>query len=288
MTFALGVDIGGTKIQFCRIEDDMSATPLGRTPTALMRRGTPLFASDLANLIHTVAAPDVRLVGVSLNGILDRGTVVYSSLMGGRVGFPLGEFLRERLGCEVRIDDDIHAMTAAEAALGGGDGEPFAMVNLGTGIGVGLHDGAGVLRGRFAAGLISEQAVWVDALAEHRSLDRTVCGRGVREVYERLSGHRADAVTVFARDRDGDRHARQTVSIFATTLGRTFQMVSRFYHPARIVVNGSIKAAWDRYGDAALETYRTGLEASFHAAVEVSGLAHAAEIGTVVGLRTGK
>lgn len=283
MTIDLGVDIGGTKIQFCTVDETGLATPLARVPTALLRRGTTLFASDLADLIRTSRPPDCRRVGVSLNGVLDRGTVVYSSLMGGRVGFPLRDFLADRLGCPVAVDDDIHAMTLAEAAFGAGQGlAAFAMLNLGTGIGVGCFD-HGVRRGSYAAGLISEQQIYVEELGEFRSLDRTVCGRGMREIYRQLGGGDADAVTVFARLAEGnDPAARQTVDIFIRHLGGVLQMISRFYHPARIVVSGSIRRAAASYLDRAVEVYRHGLDAAFAAEILVSTLDHAAELGTLL------
>lgn len=282
MSRALGVDIGGTKIQFCVIGADMAVTPLGRTPTALLRRGTRAFADDLAGLIRSVMPPDCDRVAVSLNGVLDRGMVVYSSLMGGRVDFPLETFLARQLGLAVLVDDDIHAMTTAEARLGAGrEVDAFAMLNIGTGIGVGCYSGS-VLRGRFAAGLISEQAIYVEALGEYRSLDRTVCGRGIREMYRQLAGEDADAVTVFARARQADAPARETVAIFADRLGYAMQLVSRFYHPERIVLNGSIRLAADDYLEAAVASYRAGIDPAFLAEVTVSGLSHAAELGVLL------
>ena len=282
MSRALGVDIGGTKIQFCVIGADMAVTPLGRTPTALLRRGTRAFADDLAGLIRSVMPPDCDRVAVSLNGVLDRGMVVYSSLMGGRVDFPLETFLARKLGLTVLVDDDIHAMTTAEARLGAGrEVDAFAMLNIGTGIGVGCYSGS-VLRGRFAAGLISEQAIYVEALGEYRSLDRTVCGRGIREMYRQLAGEDADAVTVFARARQADAPARETVAIFADRLGYAMQLVSRFYHPERIVLNGSIRLAADDYLEAAVASYQAGIDPAFLAEVTVSGLSHAAELGVLL------
>ncbi len=282
MTARLAVDIGGTKIQICSVSADMAARPLNRTPTALLRRGTTAFAADLASLIASVRPPACERIGVSLNGVLDRGTAVYSSLMGGRVNFPLQAFLSERLACLVTVDDDIHAMTLAEARLGAGlNAGSFAMVNIGTGIGVGFFDGS-VLRGRYAAGLISEQAIYVEELGESRSLDRTVCGRGLRELYQRLGGGDADAVTVFARAGRYEARALDTVAIFARHLGRTLQMVSRFYHPERIVLNGSIRLAAESFLQAAADSYRAGLDEAFRAEIVVSRLDYAAELGTLL------
>ena len=180
------------------------------------------------------------------------------------------------------VDDDIHAMTTAEARLGAGrEVDAFAMLNIGTGIGVGCYSGS-VLRGRFAAGLISEQAIYVEALGEYRSLDRTVCGRGIREMYRQLAGEDADAVTVFARARQADAPARETVAIFADRLGYAMQLVSRFYHPERIVLNGSIRLAADDYLEAAVASYQAGIDPAFLAEVTVSGLSHAAELGVLL------
>ncbi len=284
MRCALGVDIGGTKIQFCHIAENLSVTALGQTPTALLRRGTPLFAGDLAELIRSRLPLDADGVAVSLNGVLNGGTVAYSSLMGGKVNFPLAAFLSQALACEVRVDDDIHAMAIAEAHAGaGGDGAPFALLNLGTGIGVGCYAG-NVLRGHFAAGLISEQMLYIDELNEYRSLDRTVCGRGIREMYYQLSGQHADAVTLFSRAIGGeDAPAVQTIGLFTRYLGRVMQMISRFYHPERIIINGSIKKAAGYYLDQARAYYHEGLEPAFHAEIMVSPLAHAAELGTFLG-----
>ncbi len=152
----LAVDIGGTKIQYCAVDEEYNVTRVGRVPTAHMRRGTVAFAADLVQFLASVKSPASERVGVSLNGVIDRGTVVYSSLMGGMVNFPLEHYLSEGLGCSVHLDDDIHAMTVAEAGLGvGRSAGSFAMVNIGTGIGVGCYDGH-VLRGHYGAGLIAE------------------------------------------------------------------------------------------------------------------------------------
>ena len=288
MSCCLGVDIGGTKIQFCRIDSQLAARSLGTTPTALMRRGTTAFAADLAMLIGAMLPHGADQVVVSFNGVVDRGGVVpYSSLMGGFVNFPFAQFLTERVGLPVTVDDDIHAMTTAEAHLGAGrDGRALALLNLGTGIGAGCFADGRVLRGRYGAGLISELPVFVEELGEWRSLDRTVCGRGLREIYGALSGETADAVTIFARQREGeDANAEKTVAIFSRYLGLAMQMISRFYHPATIVINGSIRKAAAQYLPAAVAHYQAGVEGVFRAQVAVSELDHAAERGVLVAER---
>ncbi len=277
------MDIGGTKIQYCLLDAALSPTPQGATPTALLRRGTKAFATDLATLIDAVCPPGIDRIGVSLNGILKGGHVVYSSLMGGMVDFPLQDYFRQRLGRDVYVDDDLHAMGIAEAHLVPEcRNKPVALLNIGTGIGVGFFDGT-IIRGQYAAGLISEQNVYVEELGQYRSLDRTVCGRGMREIYEQLCGERVEAVTIFARARQNEATARKTVDIFTHYLGETLQMISRFYHPARISINGSIKRAAADYLDAAVQYCNAGLSEPFRTEIVVSPLDHAAERGVILG-----
>lgn len=259
----------------------MVVTPLRLVPTALLRRGTRAFADDLASLILSVKPSTCETVGVSLNGVLDNGRVVFSGLMGGEVNFPLLEFLSDRLRSTVFVDDDIHAMTVAEAKYGAGSStDAFAMLNIGTGIGVGCYTDE-VLRGRYAAGLISEQVIYVEELKEYRSLDRTVSGRGIKEIYHQLSGQTAEAINVFSQAQREDEAALATVRIFSRYLGQVLQLTSRFYHPEIIFLNGSIKHAAGDYLDAALRSYSIDVGEPLRAEVQVSTLEHAAELGTL-------
>ncbi|MCL2784449.1 MAG: ROK family protein [Propionibacteriaceae bacterium] len=278
----LAVDIGGSKIRLTVFD---AFVPLfsESVPTGLLRRGTPKFADDLAGLLrcHRVTSHDH--LGLTLNGILRGGHVEYSSLMGGRVDFPLQSFLVEQFAIPTSVDDDLHAQASAEAKFGlGRDYPTIAILNLGTGIGAVLADRQQVVRGQFAAGLISEQQVWVDSFQELRSLDRTVCGRGLKEMYAKLTGETIEAVTVFRRWHDNDPAARKIVEVFAHTLGETLQMISRFYHPEAIAIHGSIARSWAVYEEAALQAYHDGLEQVFWAkTVQCSELEYAAELGVL-------
>lgn len=262
------VDIGGTKIQLSVFGEDGEPVRTTTVATAALRRGTPAFVTDLVGLLRAHRAQDHDGIGLVLNGVLDDGQVEYSSLMGGRIDFPLREFLQTALGRPVLVDDDIHAMGLAEFEFGLGRGHrTLAMLNLGTGIGVAYVEEGRVLRGEFAAGLISEQPVWVEPFRAWRSLDRTVCGRGLREMYGELSGQEVEAVTVMRRYTDGDETAQVVVGAFGATLSWTLQLVSRFYHPEVISLNGSMARAWDLVGEQVMASYRADLEEAFQAAV---------------------
>jgi len=286
----LGVDIGGTKIRSTVFDDQLQPVESVEAPTALLRRGTPAFAHDLVGFLESQRVRDHAMLGLVLNGVLDQGRVPYSSLMGGSVDFPLQEYLADRLGMPVKVDDDIHAMGLAEYHLGLGRGSrSLAMLNIGTGIGVAHVQGGHVLRGSFAAGLISEQLIWVDELAEWRSLDRSVCGRGLTDMYQTLTGEHVQAASVMARSQAGDGDAIRTLRAFTTAFSWVLALVSRFYHPEVISINGSVAKSWKLFGPSALTQYRQELETVFWAhAIKVSTLQYPAEKGILYDLTQSK
>lgn len=280
MNCGLGVDIGGTKIEICRLDEPGIARHIATVPTAQLRRGTTAFADDLAELIRTYAPPNTSAVGVSINALVRDGKAVYSSLMGGAVEFELHEFLSSRLGIPVSVDDDIHAMTLAERLYGAGhDTGSFAMLNIGTGVGVGCFADDHVLRGRYGAGLISEITIHVEEFDQERTLDRTVSGRGIKSMYRERTGRSVEARQVFANAREGEVPAERVIGAFADALGLLLAMISRFYHPERIVINGSIRNAADVYLDRAVEAYHRRTAGPYIADVVVSDLDFAAELG---------
>ncbi|GGY17239.1 ROK family transcriptional regulator [Streptomyces djakartensis] len=102
-------------------------------------------------------------VGVALPGPLDHARGVLHRVTGFPEwdGFPLREALAERLGVPVVVDKDTNAAALGLAA--GGEGDSFAYLHLGTGLGAGLVIGGGVHRGaRTGAGEFGHQVILLD------------------------------------------------------------------------------------------------------------------------------
>lgn len=88
-------------------------------------------------------------VGIGLPGVIDaeRGLCRYSPILDWR-NVPLKEFVEQRIGIPVYIDNDVNTLTMAEKWFGAGQGvDDFLVVTVGRGVGLGV-----VAHGRFYRG----------------------------------------------------------------------------------------------------------------------------------------
>lgn len=153
---AVGVDVGGTKIQVLVLGPDGSvvARERGDTPHVTdAPPGTTLAAAidDLVARALGAAGADTAVVGVGLPGMVAYdGTLVFApnlpSANGANVAALLGARARARA---VICENDADCAAVAEHRLGAARGtDDVLMVTLGTGIGGGIIAGGQLVRGR--------------------------------------------------------------------------------------------------------------------------------------------
>lgn len=142
---AVGVDLGGTNIQAGVI--DPGGTVLARQKIKTNADdGQEMVIDRLVELIRSVCeragvdASKVAAIGVGVPGPTDpaKGMLIEAvNLRWRRV--PIAQILRDRLGVEVFIDNDVNVAVFGEARLGAGRGAANLMgCWVGTGIGAGL------------------------------------------------------------------------------------------------------------------------------------------------------
>jgi glucokinase len=179
-----GIDLGGTKIQTVIVDADHSVLGSARRPTPTTGGPADVAAAMEAALRDAAKAAEVEPetlagLGVGSPGTIDGGTVTSArNLPGWEGAFALGPALEERLGCKVRLGNDVQVATDAEFELGAGRlYESLLGVFWGTGVGGGLILDGKPWTGRGAAGEIGHVVVEMDGA-------RCTCGRrGCMEAY---------------------------------------------------------------------------------------------------------
>ncbi len=181
-----GIDLGGTKIQAVVVDgrNKVLGEARGPTPTS----GGPKDVADaMAELLLASAAAagidtkKLRGVGIGSPGAADDATGTVSSaknLPGWAGSYPLAPRLKEALGTEVRLGNDVQVAVDGEFSLGAGrEFDSLLGVWWGTGVGGGIILNGKPWLGRGAAGEIGHIVV-------KRGGRRCPCGRkGCMEAY---------------------------------------------------------------------------------------------------------
>jgi glucokinase len=188
----IGVDVGGTSLL---------AVVTSRKGKILGEKKGKTHAEEgasavLERIIHTIRAAmadagvkrkQVRAIGIGMPGPLNPQTgVIYHAPNLGPTwnNTPVAEYVQERLGCPVFLDNDVNVGAVGEHVLGAGRGyHDMVAIFVGTGIGGGVIIGGDLYRGhRFTAGEVGHTILLADG---------PLCGCGRRGCAEALASRTA-------------------------------------------------------------------------------------------------
>lgn len=149
--FAVGVDLGGTKIEAAAVDESGKVLNKSRRSTD-MQKGAPAVTRQIVEMVHQIcnehADPPIGVgVGVAGQVAAETGMVHFApNLQWHEV--PLQANLSEALGMTVRADNDVRMATWGEWLFGAGRGlRDLICIYVGTGIGGGIVSGGRMLTG---------------------------------------------------------------------------------------------------------------------------------------------
>lgn len=171
MTYALGIDLGGTAVKVAVVREDGTILRSTHAPTHA-ERGPEAVLGVMETLARRVIAEAAGAsnqspaegvkgfaglaglagVGVGSPGPLSarHGVIHRMANLPGWVGFPLAARLRERLGLPVTLANDANLAALAEHWFGAGRGvDDLVMFTLGTGVGGGVIAEGRLITGHF-------------------------------------------------------------------------------------------------------------------------------------------
>jgi glucokinase len=284
VAYALGIDVGGTKILAGVIDLDTGQpistakkkTKVGGGPNDLLLR---IFEVGHDAIVQAQAVKVTSLVGagIGIAGQVDRerGLLIRGPNIGADIeSLALAERVGKELKLRVHVGNDVEVATIGEHRYGAGKGhETFACVFVGTGIGGGIiHDGAFLRGASNSAGEIGHAVV---------EFNGRVCGcggRGHLEAYASRSAITRVLVDELRRGRatslrsalpnplpegqvgtlirsqmiaqaiaDNDPLTVEAVTDAARYLAAGLTGIINFYNPPRIVLGGGLVDAVDLY-----------------------------------------
>ncbi|MEN9938684.1 MAG: hypothetical protein RLZZ387_5263 [Chloroflexota bacterium] len=268
MSYALGIDVGGTKIAGGVVDLETGQVLVRRsTPTRPERGGEPVLADtlELARALHSEARAlgvEARGVGVGVCELVDPAGHVTSGHAVQWAGLPVRERLEE-IG-PAAVEADVRAHALAEARFGAGRGlDLFVFVTVGTGISSCLVQGGRPLAGARGNALVLASSPTTVVCERCGTVNRPVLeeyasGPALVARYNRdYGGHAARGEDVLAAMEAGDAHASLVVTSAGAALGVALGWLVNVLDPEAVVVGGGLGAAGGPYFDTMTDSTHT-------------------------------
>jgi len=251
--FVLGVDLGGTKLHVALA--NLVGSVVGEAVERTDRRGGHDVIAQIEATLRRVAARagvDIALIrcgAMGSPGVCEPGSgrIAIAPNILGLDAIDVAGALRQRLGFEVAVENDVNLAAAGERWQGCcRNVDSFAFVALGTGIGMGLMAGGRLLRGAHgAAGEIAYLPLGGDPFDARGyrlgTLESALGSVAILERYRGLGGHAAkDVRGLFDRLGEDDAAAHATLDEAARLLAQALMAVRAIADPELVVLGGSI------------------------------------------------
>lgn len=264
-TYAIGIDVGGTKIVGGLVDAHGRISARRREPTPV--QDPAQLCDAVVTMVTTLAAGhSVSAVGVGVAGWVgaDRVTVRSAPHLPWRDA-PVGAQVAEAVGLPVTVENDANAAAWGEYRFGGtADEQSLVLVTVGTGIGAGIVTGGALVHGGFGhAAEPGHQRVVPDGrrcrcgrrgcleqyasgqalvrAARDAARDRPDQSPRLREADDAPDGVTGPVVTAAARD--GDPVACAAFDEVGEWLGSGLADLVYLLDPAVLVVGGGVAEA---------------------------------------------
>lgn len=244
--YRIGMDIGGTQLRVAAFDDGHRIVAREAIPND-HTKGPDENLGSLLDIVETWGL-DYEGIGIGCPGPLDFGTgrLLSPPNLPGWEGFGIKDFVEERSGRRVVVNNDANVAGLAEALVGAGKGrESVFYFTVSTGVG-----GAYVYRGQIVGGAHSCAAevfdLMVNGSTDHRPrmndgcLEDQASGNGMARIASRDLGFDVDGVALFELVHAGNKLAGDVVEHGADALARGVANVSFVIDPDVFVFGGSV------------------------------------------------
>jgi glucokinase len=256
---ALGVEIGGTKLQAAVGSGEGPLRSLARIRVdpaqgaGGIREALPALVDQA--LSQAGCRPEaLRGIGVGFGGPVDsaRGQILVSHQIEGWSGFPLREWFETRWRRPTVVQNDAKTAAFAEASRGAGRGfGRIFYVTIGSGIGGGLVVGGVIDQGQgLGAGEIGHTWVPDPRTGAPEKLELVASGWSIgRRGGERL-GKELSAAEVYTLAEKGSGPAREVLEEAAEALALGISNMVALLHPERVILGGGVSLMGPLFWDA--------------------------------------
>ncbi|MBB4941055.1 putative NBD/HSP70 family sugar kinase [Streptosporangium album] len=226
--------------------------PIDRGPVETLTWLQHIFEDMLAETGHT--PEEICGIGVGLPGPVEHssGRPVNPPIMPGWDGFPVPEWLGERFGAPVLVDNDVNIMALGEHWAARPEADHLIFVKIGTGIGCGiisdrhLHRGAQGAAGDIGHIQVVSASDTVCRCGNLGCLEAVASGAAMSARLSSSGVEASDSRDVVRLVRSGNTQAVQLIRQAGREVGDVLASIVNFFNPSVIVVGGDIAEAGEQ------------------------------------------
>jgi glucokinase len=279
---ACGIDVGGTKIAGCLIDDD--GTMVAQARVVSPATSTEAITGAIAGLVREFAADhEIGSVGVGAAGFVDRSrsTVMFAPNLAWK-DEPLRADLEAALSLPVVVENDGNTAAWGEFKYGAAaDSDDLLLLTVGTGVGGGVVIDGELYRGAFGVAaevghIRIERNGRLCGCGNHGCLEQYASGsalvRGAREeavggsllaqdLLDRAGGD-PSAITgplITQAAADGDAFAIEQLATLGSWLGEGLASLAAVLDPGVVVIGGGVSEAGALLVDPLRASFRANL-----------------------------
>jgi predicted NBD/HSP70 family sugar kinase len=254
----LAADLGATHARLAVIDLGMTVLaeravelPIDQGPEATLEWLVTAFQEMLTGTGRDLT--QVCGVGVGLPGPVEHasGRPVNPPIMPGWDAFPVPEWLGERIGAPVLVDNDVNIMALGEHWAAGPQVDHLIFIKIGTGIGCGIISDRRLHRGaQGAAGDVGHIRVpsseAVCRCGNIGCLEAIASGAAMAAVLRAEGIDARGSRDVVALMREGNTRAAQLIRQAGRDVGGVMASIVNFFNPSVIVIGGDIAEAGEQ------------------------------------------
>ena len=266
MNYYVGVDLGGTNVRACKMDDDGNILEEFVTKSYGLTGPKEKIRDAVFSVLDQITDIDkTQGIGVAIPGPVDiyNRVMPISNNLVGFENYKIADLIEERYDRPVYLDNDANMAGLAEAMLGAGKNKPIVYyITHSTGIGGALIFNHKIVSGQMGfAGEIGNIIVkdgcqrYSDYL-NPGSIESESSGRGLGRKAARAFGEGNTCKELFEKYAENDPKAIELVDEMADQMGRLLATISQICDPHIFVIGGGVALnQHEKYFDKMVESY---------------------------------
>ena len=260
MNYYIGIDLGGTNVRICKVDDEGRIAQDVISPSHGLE-GPEKIEENILNLLKEFDLSDVKSIGLAIPGPVDgeKNVITQATNIPGCENYPFADNMQKVTGVPVFLDNDANAAGLAEAVLGSGRGYNVVYyLTHSTGIGGGLIINGHVIQGH--KGYAGEVAnVIVDPNAKRfdnyahlnvGGVETVASGTAMGLFGKEKLGEKGDSARkVFTLAREGNPDAQAIIDKMAKDFAVCLSAISAIVAPDCFVIGGGCSHSSVQYFD---------------------------------------